>query len=681
MRPNDRDYSRYGMIAGEDVTMTLDETALAHIMSVLTDLYSDPELAVIREYSTNARDSHLAAGQTRPIEVTTPTSLMPLFTVRDYGLGLSADDIRHIYSRYGASTKRETNDLQGMLGLGCKSALSLADQFTLEAVKDGNKVRVIVGRNEDGAGTMTILSEETTDEPNGVLVQVPAASGRAGEFEQKAKSFFSFWDEDAVLLNGKPPQRPETVELSDSIHLQPLPHSNYQLTGYVHMGGVPYPVDMNDYVTDRFVGRWTFHAFVDIGAVDFAPSREALQATPRTKRVIAQLYEDMKRLAVEQLRARIDAAPSKWEAVAAAKANNDIVSSFNRGPQRGNTTQEMKLAWRGLPIVMQNDDHDKGFVLWSHTTRKNGDRRGWMPTGALDKTAVFINYPGSTWTETRKEKARRYLESKGVTGVENLYGIRPGTTWHRDWCNPDRIFRWEDADAIPVNTAQLNPRTQTVEGYRVSKPGQYAGNERERRRDFTCDIADRLPADQFPKGRIAYAIGSDKSGGMRWDGRDSMPVREILRTEQDALTKALDDVTIVVLPENRLKKFMRLFPKARPLYEIANEEREKIKRAIPEEVLYGEYIIHNHTYPALFTKEEAEQLLDKRFLRVVQYMEAARNYPGRAEVHADMRKPVDDPLVDYPLVRRAYNRYDHKDHIMIYINAVYAANNKEDSNV
>ena len=50
-----------GTLGDEDRTkMTFDENSIAHLMSVLTDLYSDKELAVIREYSTNALDAHKA---------------------------------------------------------------------------------------------------------------------------------------------------------------------------------------------------------------------------------------------------------------------------------------------------------------------------------------------------------------------------------------------------------------------------------------------------------------------------------------------------------------------------------------------------------------------------------------------------------------------------------------------
>src|SRR4051794_1315710 len=109
-------------VSGNRVAMTLDETALVHIMSVLTNLYSDPEKAIIREYATNAWDAHIEGGILRPIEITTPSDLAPFLTIQDYGIGLDEDGIRRIYSKYGASTKRESNDFNGQLGMGCKSA-------------------------------------------------------------------------------------------------------------------------------------------------------------------------------------------------------------------------------------------------------------------------------------------------------------------------------------------------------------------------------------------------------------------------------------------------------------------------------------------------------------------------------------------------------------------------------
>ena len=102
--------------------MTIDPSGMAHVMAILTNLYANAPLAVLREYATNARDSHVAAGSDRPIEVDLPTDLNPSLVIRDFGVGLSEQEIIDVYARYGASTKRDTDDQVGAFGLGWRLA-------------------------------------------------------------------------------------------------------------------------------------------------------------------------------------------------------------------------------------------------------------------------------------------------------------------------------------------------------------------------------------------------------------------------------------------------------------------------------------------------------------------------------------------------------------------------------
>ena len=52
------------------------------MFKILSDsLYSDKVMAVIRELSTNAYDSHISAGNKNPFKVTLPTAANPNFTV------------------------------------------------------------------------------------------------------------------------------------------------------------------------------------------------------------------------------------------------------------------------------------------------------------------------------------------------------------------------------------------------------------------------------------------------------------------------------------------------------------------------------------------------------------------------------------------------------------------------
>ena len=83
--------------SSESIKATIDVSNMAHVMNHLSNLYSDTIMAVEREYSTNALDSHIAVGNTDPIRVTLPTDDYRFFEVQDQGLGLDIDELREVY--------------------------------------------------------------------------------------------------------------------------------------------------------------------------------------------------------------------------------------------------------------------------------------------------------------------------------------------------------------------------------------------------------------------------------------------------------------------------------------------------------------------------------------------------------------------------------------------------------
>lgn len=286
---------RQGDLGGEKIAMRIDANSIDFLMKILSDLYSDPQEAVIREYSVNARDSHIEAGITRPIEITTPTRLAPYFKVQDFGVGLGLNDLRDIYSAYGASTKRQTNEQAGMLGLGSKSGLTISSQFTVIAVKNGLKAHVSVSRTETGGAVMEIVDTAATTESNGVTISIPVGHNSVG-FEEKVKNFFKYWPKGSVLVNGREPEHLVAEELAPGIRLVDNPaKSGYGFSSYddkpdvIVMGGIAYPID-SDY-TPGF--RTAFHLIFDvpIGTVNFTPSREQLHYTKQTKDTIADCYK------------------------------------------------------------------------------------------------------------------------------------------------------------------------------------------------------------------------------------------------------------------------------------------------------------------------------------------------------------------------------------------------------
>ena len=270
----------------ESVEFRIDLASMAHLMGVLTNLYSDPMLAIIREYSTNARDAHIAAGKPNvPIEITLPNTWSDTFIVKDHGVGMSYDDIVRIYTSYGSSTKRDTNEQTGMLGLGSKSALTYAQQFTLVATKDGERVVVLINKNENGIPVANVVDRRQIDAPNGVEVKIPISRYDISDFVRTANEFFSFWEEGIVLIDGQAPKS-FGVDLGDDMMLAPFNNSsNYYSYGnfYIVMGNVPYKMKSSSIRVGHVFLR------VPIGTFSIAPSREALIETDALKGSINKL--------------------------------------------------------------------------------------------------------------------------------------------------------------------------------------------------------------------------------------------------------------------------------------------------------------------------------------------------------------------------------------------------------
>lgn len=315
--------TRTNMSGEGKIKMSIDPEGMAHIARIVTDLYADPDSAVLREYSANGLDSHTLAGQTRPVEITLPTNSVPTLKIQDWGVGMSRADITDIYSKYGASTKRDTNNQVGAFGLGCKSALSMSPSFTLTSIKDGIKIIAVIHRGEDGVGEIEFASETETTEPNGVTVYIPVSEG-IKEYAAKSKAIFITWPRGSVIIDGKEPDLSissdeDFIKLSNHGYLSRSAvrtSSFYSRNGSitVNMGGIGYPVAReqmeilmnglteNEFPSDITPVLWNIKAAirnnltlvvnVDIGNVDLVPSRESVRWTRRSQKAVMEVIKN-----------------------------------------------------------------------------------------------------------------------------------------------------------------------------------------------------------------------------------------------------------------------------------------------------------------------------------------------------------------------------------------------------
>lgn len=166
-------------------------TDSAHLMEVLRDtLYTDKVMAVLREYSSNAWDAHRMVGKTDlPIKVTVPSGDNKFLVIRDFGPGISPDDMTCIFTQYGASSKRDSNAAVGMLGIGSKSGFSYAESFEVTSFHSGMKRTYVCAMDASNKGILNLLHEEPTEE-SGFEVRLAVKAADTWVFQQKAISLF-----------------------------------------------------------------------------------------------------------------------------------------------------------------------------------------------------------------------------------------------------------------------------------------------------------------------------------------------------------------------------------------------------------------------------------------------------------------------------------------------------------
>ena len=303
----------------DSVSFGIKASGLHHVLGILRDqLYSNKILANVREYTTNAVDAHTEAGLIdRPVEVTLPNRMSPYFKVRDFGFGLSDEDIHNVYAFYGESTKRNSNEMTGMLGIGSKSAFAYGDNFVINSFVDGKKHSYNAYIDDTQVGQISKLSTEDTDEERGIEIIVPVKSDDYNEFKDEAYNLFQHfkvrpivkgveefkYDDKGVLFSGEDwtwsDGKSDRWDRGEAVAV---------------MGNIGYPLEErslnipNDEehtgLSTLLCGNLTLN--VEIGDVEISASRENLQYTDYTRKQIIKklkkVRDEIKDVVMEQFK-------------------------------------------------------------------------------------------------------------------------------------------------------------------------------------------------------------------------------------------------------------------------------------------------------------------------------------------------------------------------------------------
>jgi hypothetical protein len=455
-----------------------DATQARILVSLSDKMYTKKELAFVREYSTNAADAHIVAQ--KPISeiiVELPTLENLNFRIRDFGSGLTEDQIANVYCIFGESTKRNSNEQNGMLGYGCKAGFAHADSFTVTSWINGEKsIYQCVKGDSTKLHSVVLLNRSASDEPTGIEVCIPVKQNSLWTVHQEAANFYKHWPVIPTIKNLHPDYQtqiesfranPPTLK-GEGWEIRPKSGSN--ATGVAYMGFVAYQLDWNvmfnrmsltaqkrvlfDLLQSNDV---TLH--FKMGEVQFVDSREHLEYTDFTLNAIMTRIEAIFACIKDAIQEKFTTASNLWEA---KKLYNAIFGTGLIEVERGedspsDVAQRIKIldgnlmklestflgefSWNGIQLKgsgfddinrfdnttagIQSDKHDPiEPVMVTYRKKKNRTKVNRCTAEknndikASDFVAVVINDTGK---KTNQSLIARYLIFKDKSIVRTVH--------------------------------------------------------------------------------------------------------------------------------------------------------------------------------------------------------------------------------------------------------------------
>lgn len=368
-------------------------TNTAHIIEILrSSIYKDKVLAVIREYSTNAVDAHVANKVSKPIQVVCPdwSQDSPIFSVRDFGTGISPENMVKIFLQYGESTKGDDDSQTGMLGIGCKSGFAYGDNFTVTSWYNGEKSVYNCVKNESGCGEIQLLSRQSSEEESGVEIVIPVSYGDIHEFKSKCAFLFSFFDFPIDVSNTQVNKVEFTFDgVSNNIKYGFKFRAS---TSYLIMGNIPYEIDNDKFKEYEQYLKLGTYIYAPIGAVDVAASRESLRYTDKTKLFIKNFFSSfsdiIKEYAVKRLESIEDLESFCTYVNGLDQYSKDLYKSIEG------------LNWRGFPFKsshsIDSETDDYSILLIDTKGRLELNRNGYELSFARGVSIIIENENSSS---------------------------------------------------------------------------------------------------------------------------------------------------------------------------------------------------------------------------------------------------------------------------------------------
>lgn len=454
----------YGAVSGPQAFAISNSRIAFNILS--SGLYNDKIRAVIRELSCNAWDAHKEARKEDiPFEIHLPTSYEPYFSVQDFGVGLNPaapyvyqmqrnergamvevclgrfdkltekgfvlpegaevrneDEVVKLYCTYFASSKNDSNEFIGAMGVGSKSPFCYCEGFTVVNRYNGTKRTYSASIGSEGTPEVDLMSEEVTSDPNGLEITFPVQEDDCHEFENKAKLALEFFVPRPKLNIGLDIPTQSYIIRTDKWALRP--DGGFSGLRAVQ-GNVQYSVGNIDTSkmtkNQQSIAQMPLDIFFPIGQLQVAASREALQLDEKTRKNILKMLDGIYTGMLDEIRKKIEACREPWHAQV-------LIYSLSHAPGLG-------------PLV--KTAHESGAFAGSY---KNFMLDVKTPAlNVIDAESVHISRFAASWRENAKWSKKEHIFPQGQKKLEVIHDVVNGIQGKEDYdtkfpVNPETIF-------------------------------------------------------------------------------------------------------------------------------------------------------------------------------------------------------------------------------------------------
>jgi len=406
-------------VHGAKETQAFTIKASAKAFQILSEgLYSNKIAAVIREICSNAYDAHVAAGKTdEPFLLKMPNSLDPTFKVRDMGTGLSDEDIHAIYTTFFESTKTESNDAIGCLGLGSKSPFAVADSFNVTSYFNGVRSVYIAYLDENRIPSLSTFSQMETSEENGIEIEVAIKKDETRYFRDEVNNQLKYFKVKPTITGDSQFEWDlEEEYVYEGTNWKMVGAGRYDKIRAIQ-GQVSYPIQTHNMGAKADGAEPALKALLNtnllltfaIGEININPSRETLSYDEATIKNIFDKAQVVLEELPAQIAKRFEDVPTEWEA---RLLYRDICNSLGgNGTTLLNKIEETGvIKWKGKDISTLVITFPGSLVIDYHGFNKSGFGK-WKKDTSRVKNGSYNDNTDPYWAfEVAKNKVIVYAD-------------------------------------------------------------------------------------------------------------------------------------------------------------------------------------------------------------------------------------------------------------------------------